>query len=137
MENTNYICRSGMSSLSTLLFPHKHIFKKRFYLFIFRERGREGEREGEKHQCVVVCCTSPTGDPAGNPGMCPNWESNWQRFDLQAHAQSTELHQPGYKHIFDNVPLLYLNSLQKYFLYISSFNFYKNFVRGLLFPFCR
>ena len=27
---------------------------KRFYLFIFRERGREGEREGEKHQCVVA-----------------------------------------------------------------------------------
>ena len=25
--------------------------KKRFYLFIFRKRGREGEREGEKHQC--------------------------------------------------------------------------------------
>ena len=23
-------------------------------LFIFRERGKEGEREGEKHQCVVA-----------------------------------------------------------------------------------
>ena len=23
-----------------------------FYLFIFREKGKEGEREGEKHQCV-------------------------------------------------------------------------------------
>ena len=23
--------------------------KKRFYLFIFRERGKEGEREGENH----------------------------------------------------------------------------------------
>ena len=29
-------------------------FKKRFYLFIFREKGREGEREGEKHQCVAA-----------------------------------------------------------------------------------
>ena len=29
-------------------------FLKRFYLFIFREKGREGEREGEKHQCVVA-----------------------------------------------------------------------------------
>ena len=28
-------------------------FFKRFYLFIFRQRGREGER-GEKHQCVVA-----------------------------------------------------------------------------------
>ena len=25
-------------------------------LFIFRQRGREGEREGEKHQCVVASC---------------------------------------------------------------------------------
>ena len=29
-------------------------FFLRLYLFIFRERGREGEREGEKHQCVVA-----------------------------------------------------------------------------------
>ena len=29
--------------------------KKDFtYLFVFTERGREGEREGEKHQCVVA-----------------------------------------------------------------------------------
>ena len=24
------------------------------YVFIFRQKGREGEREGEKHQCAVV-----------------------------------------------------------------------------------
>ena len=45
-------------------------FKK---LFIFRERGREGEREGKKHQCVIASCTSPPGDLASNPGMCPDW----------------------------------------------------------------
>ena len=45
-------------------------------LFIFRERGREGEREGEKHQCVVASHLSPTGHLARNPGMCPDWESN-------------------------------------------------------------
>ena len=27
---------------------------KIFYLFIFRESGREGEREGEKHQYVLA-----------------------------------------------------------------------------------
>ena len=37
-------------------------FFTRFSLFIFRQRGREGEREGEKHQCVVVSCTPPTGN---------------------------------------------------------------------------
>ena len=39
-------------------------FFLRFYLFIFRERGREGEREEEKHQCVVASCTPPTGELA-------------------------------------------------------------------------
>ena len=50
----------------------------RFYLFIFRERGREGEREGEKekHQCVVAFHMPHNGDLAYNPGMCPDWESN-------------------------------------------------------------
>ena len=45
-------------------------FLKGFYLFIFRERGRDGERE--KHQCVVVSCVHPPEDLAQNPGMCPN-----------------------------------------------------------------
>ena len=71
------------------------LFFKRFYLFIFRERGRGGEREGEKHNCVVASYKSPTGDLAHNPGICPDWESNRQPFGSQARAQSTELHQPG------------------------------------------
>ena len=37
-----------------------------FYLFIFRERGKEREREGEKHQCVVVSHDPSTGDLADN-----------------------------------------------------------------------
>ena len=59
-------------------FPGKaleYFYKKRFYLFIFRERGREG-KEGEKHQCVVASCAPPTGGWSRNPGMCPDWESN-------------------------------------------------------------
>ena len=61
-------------------------FLKRFYLSVFRERGREGEREGEKHQCVVASHTFPTGGLARNPGMGPDWESNWRPFGLQAGA---------------------------------------------------
>ena len=64
-------------------------------LFIFKERGREGEREGEKHQCAVATCAPPTEDLACNPGMCPDRESNWRPFGLQSGAQSTEPHQPG------------------------------------------
>ena len=44
----------------------------RFYVFIFRQKGREGESEGEKHQCVVSSRAPPTGDLAQNPGMCPD-----------------------------------------------------------------
>ena len=40
-----------------------------FYLFIFRERGREGEREGEKHQCVVPLARPLLG--AGRSGLQP------------------------------------------------------------------
>ena len=72
----------------------------RFYLFIFRERGREGEREGEKHQCVVTSHVPRTGDLAHNPGMCPAWEANQQCFGSQAQAQSTELHQSGMQMFF-------------------------------------
>ena len=43
----------------------------RFYLFIFRERGREGEREGKKHRSVVSL-TPPTRDMVHNPDMCPD-----------------------------------------------------------------
>ena len=76
------------------------LFFLRLYLFIFRQRGREGEREGEKYQCVVASHIPPTGDLAHNPGMCPDWELNWWPFGLQASAQSTEPDQPGYLHKF-------------------------------------
>ena len=69
------------------------IFK--FYLFIFRERGREGERKGEKHQCVVASCVLPTGDLARNPGMCPDWELNQCLFGPQVGTHSTEPYHPG------------------------------------------
>ena len=56
------------------------LFFLRLYLFIFRQRGREGEREGEKYQCVVASHIPPTGDLAHKPGMCPDWELNWRPF---------------------------------------------------------
>ena len=39
-------------------------FKDFIYLFIFKERGREGEgeEEGDNHQCVVASRVPPTGD---------------------------------------------------------------------------
>ena len=70
------------------------------FIYLFLERGREGERR-EKHQCVVVSHTPPTGDLARNPGTCPNWVLNRRPFGWLAGTQSTEPHQPGQKlHIF-------------------------------------
>ena len=71
-------------------------------LFIFRERGREGEREGEKHSCVVASNMPCTGDTAHNPGLCPDWELNWRPFSSQASTQSTEPHQQRLEHCFNS-----------------------------------
>ena len=62
----------------------------RFYLFIFRERGRGGKKKGEKHQYVVASFIPPTGDLASSLGMCPDWESIWWPFPSQAGTQATE-----------------------------------------------
>ena len=66
-------------------FPFGACFFLKNYLFIFRDRGMEGERKGEKHQCVVASHMPPTGDLACNPAT----------LSFTAHPQSTELYQPG------------------------------------------
>ena len=50
----------------------RFFFSKTFiYLFIFRQRGTEGEREGEKHLCVVVSCAPLTGGSGPRPKPVP------------------------------------------------------------------
>ena len=65
------------------------------FIYLFLERGREGEREVEKCQCMVPSHTPPTRDLTCNSGMCPDWELNPWPFGIQAGAQSTEPHHPG------------------------------------------
>ena len=70
------------------------------FIYLFLEKGREGEREGEKHQCVIASHVFPFGDLAPKPGMCPDWESNQSPFGFQTGTQSTEPHQPGRFYLF-------------------------------------
>ena len=56
------------------------IFLKK-YVFIFRERGEEGESRrdthvGEEHRSVASC-TCPAWDLARSPGCGPDQESDW------------------------------------------------------------
>ena len=76
----------------------------RFYLFIFRERRREGEREGKKHQCVVASHMPPTRDLAWKPGMCPRlgfepaalWFAGWHSIHWATPARAVSaLHLKG------------------------------------------
>ena len=62
------------------------IFFLRFYLFIFRERGREGETGRERPVGCLSC--APNWGPGPQPSMCPAWELNWQPLGSQASTQS-------------------------------------------------
>ena len=69
-------------------------FFLRFYLLIFRERGREGARGGDIIDWLSLAHPQPR-DLACNPGMCSDWESNQRLFDLQDDVQPTEPYQSG------------------------------------------
>ena len=81
--------------MSTLSGKSILLFFLRFYLFIFRESGREGEKEEEKHQCVVASCVPPTGHLGRNSAMCSDWESNQQTFGSQAGMILSPLSHPS------------------------------------------
>ena len=73
-QNFLVLMKSSLSVLSFVTHLRRlTLFFLRFYLFIFRERGRKG-RERDKYQCVVASCTPPAGHLACNPGMYPDWE---------------------------------------------------------------
>ena len=92
-----------------------YYFFKRFYLFVFKQRGR---KRG-KHQCVVASHVPPTGGLAHKPGTCPDWESNWQPFGSQAGTQPTEPHQPGPNFLF--IILLEHTEICKILLQVLSY----------------
>ena len=78
----------GVNDLLIYTYVSFIFFLKRFYLFIFRERGREGERA----RCVRKTSMPRTRDLARNSGMCPDQEWNQWSFALQDDIQATEPH---------------------------------------------
>ena len=52
------------------------------YLFIFRERGREGEREGEKHQRVFASHVPLLETWPATQACALDLELNWRPFGL-------------------------------------------------------
>ena len=67
--------------------------KKSIYLFIFGERGREGEREGNINMWLPLARPLLGTWPATQACALTGVES--ATFGSQAGAQSTEPHQPG------------------------------------------
>ena len=65
-------------------------FLKDFYLFIFRQRGREEE----KHQCVVASHTPSPGTWPATQACALIGNGTSDPLGSQTHTQSTELHQP-------------------------------------------
>ena len=70
-------------------------FLKRFYVFIFRQREREGERDGEKHQCVVASHATLLGTWPSTQACALTRNRTSDRLVHQAGAECTEPHQPG------------------------------------------
>ena len=70
------------------------LFKKRFYLLIFRGEGREKEREGNINVWLPLV-HPPLGTWPSTQACALDWESNWQPSGSEGGTQSTEPHQPG------------------------------------------
>ena len=78
----------------------------RFYLFIFRGMGKDGEREGEEHPWVRdtlirVPLTRPQlGTPSATQACALTGNQNDDLLVCRPGTQSTEPHQPGCDKMF-------------------------------------
>ena len=93
-----------------MLFPSYSFFFKKYFIYLFLERGEGKERERETSS-VVTSHMLPARDLTHDPGMCPDWESNQRLFGLQASTQSIESHQLGLKVDFVRYKYCYSSSL--------------------------
>ena len=102
------LCFSGslISSNQRMKYPLEVYFKwwRRFeqrvfnflkdFIYLFLERGREGERERNINVWLPLTCPPPRTWPT-TQACALDWESNRRTFSSQASTQSNEPHQPG------------------------------------------
>ena len=93
-------------SIPAIQFGYFNSWLLKIFIYLFLEKGREGEREGERHQCVVAFRTSRTGDLVRDPGICSRLGIEPATLWFSARTQSTELHQPGPK-LFFKILIIY------------------------------
>ena len=77
--------------------PLNH-FLKRLYLFIFGERGREGDKKGEKHQCereTLIGCLSHVPPPGTKPATWALTGTDVNLLTSRDNTQPTEAHRSG------------------------------------------
>ena len=73
-------------------------FLKKYFTYLFLERGEGREKERERNINVWLPLTyPPLGTWPATQACALDWGSNWQPPALQFGAQSTEPHQPGTK----------------------------------------
>ena len=64
------------------------LFFFRFYLFIFRERGKEGGRKGEKHQLVASLTVPQPGTIPATQALSGNQTSDFSLCGIMPHQLS-------------------------------------------------
>ena len=114
------------------------------YLFIFRERGKDGEREGEKHQCVVaLMCpllgTCPatqacalTGNWTGNPLVCePSFNPlSHTKQGIFLNIYSNKKKCKSGSHLWKNLHLLFQVGVVTWPRFIGSMNLFFSNTKG-------
>ena len=125
---TIWVCVRVHGDVCTMIkLPNDAFLRKCFFffkqiLFIFRERGREGEREGEKHQCVVASHTPPEGTWPATQACVLNGNRTSDPLGCRQALNPPSHTSQGHKHIFVSCRLISLTRLCSIYNLITMFH---------------
>ena len=111
---------------------HPPAFLKRFYLLIFRKRGREGERKGEKHWCEreisighLSYAPQPWTEPATQASaLAVNWTSDLSLCEVVSNqlSHTSQGHPPACYSFHRTVQSKHLRTRMLYSDYLNTLN---------------